>query len=410
MRIRSRLVRLGPLALVALSTPCLAESASTPADLAAASADFACALYRTLEISEPGNLFFSPHSISSALAMTYAGARGETASQMARTLGFDRIDPSVHPLFAQLDRELAQRAAADPEERGGDPFRLRVANALWGEAGYEFLPEFLGVLSENYGAGLSRLDFSGDPEASRRTINEQIAKDTEDKIRELLKEGDITAATRLVLTNAIYFKASWSEPFSENRTKDASFHLLDGSAIETPFMEKSDHFPYHEEEGLQAIEIPYVGDQVAFLVILPAEGRFEVFETDFTAERLRSITSGLHHQMVDLRLPRFETRSRFSLNDALSRMGMPAAFNYPGADFSGMNGNRELFIGGVIHESFVKVDEKGTEAAAATAVIMKAGGMPPRPISLAIDRPFLFLVRDRTTGAVLFLGRLLDPR
>ncbi|MBI4614177.1 MAG: serpin family protein [Planctomycetes bacterium] len=404
-----------PLALVlaALIAPVAAAQEEEPVrELAAAHANFACDLYRTLASPSSDDIFFSPHSISAALEMTWAGARGDTAAEMARALSIGALGDRVHGANGALAAELARRERPADPEQGGEPFRLRVSNALWGQAGYEFRPDFLELLSSRYGAVLRILDFQADTEAARKTINAEISKATEEKIPELLLPPDVTRDVRLVLTNAIYFKASWNEPFREAATENGPFTLLDGSKVEVPIMRRTDWYPSFQEDGFQAIEIPYVGEEIAMTIFVPAAGKLGEFERGLTGERLSGLLARLADEghQVALGLPRFEVRSRFALKDALLALGMKKAFVFGEADFSGMNGNHELYVGGVIHEAFVKVDEKGTEAAAATAVMMRAGGVPPRPIALTIDRPFVYLVRDRGTGAVLFMGRVVDPR
>ena len=367
---------------------------------------FAFDLYQTLR-EEDGNLFYSPHSISLALAMTYAGAHGETAQQMADTLHFVLYQDSLHPAFNSLDIELSQRGEG-AKGKNGEGFRLNIVNAIWGQDGYEFLSEFLDVLAENYGAGLRLLDFMKAPEESRITINNWVSDQTEGRIEDLIPQGVIDALTRLVLTNAIYFNAAWQHPFKEDLTEDGPFYLLDGGEVTVPMMRQTESFGYAEGDGYQVVELPYDGRELSMVLMLPQAGRFEAFEGSLNIQRTDAIVKDLTRRQVALTMPKFEFESDFSLGKTLAAMGMPVAFS-GGADFSGMTGNRDLFISDVIHKAFVSVDEAGTEAAAATAVVMKLTAMPEEPIEVTVDRPFIFLIHDIETGAILFIGRVTTP-
>jgi serpin B len=367
---------------------------------------FAFALYQALK-GEEGNLFYSPYSISLALAMTYAGARGETAEQMAATLQFMLEQDRLHPAFNWLDTELAGRGEG-AQGKDGEGFRLNIVNAIWGQKDYEFLPDFLDILAENYGAGLRILDFINETEQSRLAINEWVSDQTEGRIKDLIPQGAITELTRLVLTNAIYFNAAWQYPFDEDMTANGPFYLLDGGQVTVPMMKQTESFGYTEGEGYQAVELLYDGGELSMVILLPEDGNFEPFEEGLQAQQVSDIISGLQNAEVALTMPRFEFDSEFSLKDTLADMGMRDAFS-DDADFSGMTGKRELLISKVVHKAFVAVDEAGTEAAAATAVIMDATAMPAQPVEVAIDHPFIFLIRDIETGAVLFVGRVLNP-
>lgn len=378
------------------------------AQLAAGNSAFAFDLYQVLR-EKGGNLFYSPYSISLALAMTYAGARGETEQQMASTLHFTLSQSRLHPTFNALDLELAQRGKR-PWSRDGDAFRLNIANALWGQVGYQFLPQFLDTLAENYGAGLNLLDFMGAPEASRVTINEWVSEQTEEKIVDLIPPGVIDMMTRLVLTNAIYFYATWASPFDERMTSDGPFYLPDGNQAAVPMMRQTESFAYAEGAGLQAVELPYDGYGLAMLILLPETRSPAAFEQTLDAARLEAILRDLSPQRVALTMPRFRFEADFMLKPALAALGMPDAFS-TNADFSGMDGGLLLQIDDVIHKAFVAVDEAGTEAAAATAVVMAIKGIPifEEPVEMVIDHPFIFLIRDRASGSVLFIGRVVDP-
>jgi len=370
---------------------------------------FAYDLYQAWR-EQDGNLFYSPYSISVALAMTYAGARGETEKQMAETLHFLLSQDDLHPALNALDQELARRAAAAGSEED-EAFRLSIANSIWGQVGYDFLPAFLDVLAENYGAGLRLTDFMKDPDKSRVIINDWISDQTEDRIEDLIPEGKITPLTRLVLANAIYFKATWLHQFDESRTRDREFNLLGGEQVNVPMMSLSEpaSLLYAQGKGYQAIELPYVGNQVAMTIIMPDAGKFEEIEASLHAARIEAILADMDHKAVALRLPKFSFESSFSMAQTLAAMGMPDAVSIADADFSGMDGTHDLYIENVFHKAFVAVDEAGTEAAAATAVVMSLKAAMPSGIELTIDHPFIFLIRDTVTGSVLFVGRVLNP-
>ncbi len=367
---------------------------------------FAVGLYQTLKSGE-GNLFYSPYSISMALAMTYAGAKGTTAQQMADTLYFTLSQDSLHTTFNGLDQQLASRGQG-AKDKEGQSFKLNIVNALWGQKGYQFLSQYLDLLAQNYGAGMRLLDFRNAPDASRLTINKWVADQTKDKIQDLIPPGAIDTMTRLVLTNAIYFNAAWATAFDKGATQDDKFYLNDGSSVTVPMMHESESLGYAEGSGYKAVELPYDGNELSMVILLPDSGTFTQFENALTADKYGSIIQGLAAKRIALSLPRFKFDSSFSLNQALSTMGMPLAFTDQ-ADFSGMTGNRDLSISDVIHKAFVSVDESGTEAAAATAVIMRATSMPLSPTEVKVDHPFIFVIRDIQTGTVLFIGRVLNP-
>jgi len=382
-------------------------STSEQALLVEGNSAFAFELYQALK-GEEGNLFYSPYSISLALAMTYAGARGETAEQMADTLQFMLEQERLHPAFNWLDAELASRGEG-AAGKDGEGFRLNIVNAIWGQKDYEFLTDFLDVLAENYGAGLRILDFITETEKSRLAINDWVSDQTEGRIEDLIPQGAIDALTRLVLTNAIYFNAAWKYPFDKDVTADGPFYLLDGGQVTVPMMKQTQSFGYAEGAGYQAVELPYDGDELSMVILLPEAGKFEAFEEGLQAQQVSDIISSLQPTHIALTMPRFEFDSEFSLKDSLADMGMPIAFSPDEADFSGMDGRTvhpKLFISNVVHKAFVAVDEAGTEAAAATAVIV---GIVSMPGEVTIDRPFIFLIRDIETGAILFVGRVLNP-
>ena len=385
------------------------------AALARGNTTFAFDLYEALR-EDGGNLFYSPYSISLALAMTYAGARGDTETQMADTLHFDLPQDSLHPTFNALDLELASRGR-DGQGTDAGGFRLRIANAVWGQHDYEFQQMFIDLLAENYGAGVRQANFREAPEESRVTINDWIAEQTEDKIIDLIPEGVINPLTRMVLTNAIYFKAAWASPFYEGDTNNGPFHLLDGSEALVPMMRNTEFFSYARGDGYQVVDLPYVGHELSMTILFPDQGHFREFEDAMDVTLLESVLGDTERQYVTLVMPKFEFESQFELAKTLEQMGMSNAFDRGKSDFSGMDGNSCfagdepcLFIRDVIHQAFVSVDEQGTEAAAATGVAVQLESEKPDPVLVAIDRPFIFLVRDSDTGAILFLGRVLDPR
>jgi len=366
---------------------------------------FAFDLYRSLKTQDE-NLFYSPYSISLALAMTYAGARGATESQMAQTLHFLAQD-QLHPAFNALDLQLAERgkAASDNEK----PLQLNIANAVWAEKTYPFLQSFLDTIALNYGAGIRLADFINQYEAVRKEINTWVSDQTEDKINDLIPEGVLNADTRMALVNAIYFKADWLHPFDADSTRDAPFHLLDGSDVTVPVMNHGTFIPYAKGDGWQAIELAYQGETAAMDIIVPDEGRFEEVESSLDYEAASAIFGSLQPTSVSLALPKFKFESSFGLADQLKALGMTEAFDPDQADFTGMSERNDLYISAVVHKAFVAVDEKGTEAAAATAVIVAATSAPLYDVTLTVDRPFIFLIRDIPTGQILFIGRVLNP-
>jgi serpin B len=367
---------------------------------------FALDIYHSLR-SGGGNLILSPYSISLALAMTYAGARGETEAQMADVLHFAQGQTPTHNSFNALDLGLAQRG--EGKDKDQEPMKLNIANAVWAEQTLPFQQEFLDTVAVNYGAGVHLADFVNEFEPARREINSWVSDRTEDRINDLLPEGILNAYTRMVLVNAIYFKADWLSPFDADSTDDEPFHLLDGSTVETPFMNDDLFIPHAQGDGYQAVELAYAGQTAAMDIIVPDEGRFDEIESALDHEMLNTILNGMQEKSVSLSLPKFEYDASFNLSDTLKGMGMTDAFDNDLADFSGMTGQKDLYISDVVHKAFVAVDEEGTEAAAATAVIMElTSAMLPENV-LTIDRPFIFVIRDTVSGQILFVGRVLNP-
>jgi len=385
----------------------LVAQASVSADQAALTQGnnaFAVELYTHLR-SQPGNLFFSPESISTAFAMAYAGARGRTATQMQQVFHFTLPADRLHPAMGAL---LASMNAAHPD------YQLRVADALWAEQDEQFLPNFVKVMQQDYGAGFRRVDFEHAPEAVRGTINQWVAQETSNRIQNLIGPGVLTPATRLVLTNAIYFKGTWLDPFPARDTSREDFYLSSGATAKTPLMHRSGEYSYYDGGSFQELELPYKGDELAMIVLLPKQkDGLTALEQQFTDAAASSWIARLEPaEKVIVTLPSFTMTQQFELSGTLAAMGMPQAFS-GAADFSGMTGERGFTISAAIHKAFIDVNERGTEAAAATSTIMTATAMrapEPPPIVFRADHPFLFLIRDTRTGEILFMGRLEDPR
>lgn len=377
-----------------------ADETSIPPAAAASNNQFAVDLYGRLAPTD-GNLFLSPLSITTALAMTYAGADGATAKEMAAVLHFPPESPQTHEAFGAL---LSGLAAEDK------PYRLDIANALWLQEDYDFLKPFLDTVQEHYDAGLFKVDFkAGD--AARGKINAWVEEQTEDKIQDLIPAGALGAQTRLVLTNAIYFKGDWVLAFDKKSTKEDAFHVSASQEVRAPLMHRVARYGYLRGEGFQALSMPYKGDELAMLVLLPDEvGGLPQLEKSLSAEAIAGWLAQLEPREVDVTFPRFKATSQFELARMLESLGMATAFSPAAADFSRMTGAKDLFISAVIHKAYVDVNEEGTEAAAATGVIMKVTAAIPqeKPVFRA-DHPFLYLIYEKATGAVLFLGRLVDP-
>ena len=362
--------------------------------------EFALDLYTRLGNHE-GNLFLSPYSVSTALAMTYAGARGETARQMADVLCFSTAPEQLHSTFAAL-------LALDHASGSQAGCQLRMANALWGQTGYGFLEGFLALTRERYGAALRQVDFASATEEARQIINTWVEDRTDHQIKEMLHRDNLSPATVLVLTNAIHFKGNWASRFHREHTQDGSFWMNRLEKVVVPMMHQMRKFGYATDGELSLLELPYVGEDLSMVVLLPKEvDGLARLEQSLTAENLERWLAQLHLQPVRVALPRFALDARFDLARTLEEMGMTDAFNGARADFSGMTGRRELWIDEVIHQARVEVNEEGTEAAAATAVVMRKG---PPIADFVTDHPFLFLIRHRPTGSILFLGRVLNPR
>jgi serpin B len=376
---------------------------------------FALKLYDKLH-DKPGNLFFSPYSISTAVAMTYAGARGQTEQQIAEAMHFPIIlagDPAngsklppdrrrFHAAFRAVMEDLNSRT-----EKGA--YKLHVANALWGQRGCRFYKEYIELVEADYHGRLTEVDFIRATERSRKTINTWVEKQTNQKIKDLIPPGALNQLTRLVLTNAIYFKGSWASRFKKEKTSQAPFTLTNGDKVNVPMMSQTETFNYVQAEDFELLEMAYVEDELSMLIFLPKkfDGLSE-FEKTLTSENLSQWLTKLRKTKVIVSVPRFKVTSEFGLSDVLKSMGIKDAFTRQ-ADFSGMSGMKDLFISAVLHKAYVDVTEEGTEAAAATGIVVGVTSVQPPPPEFRADHPFVFLIRDNRTGSILFIGRVLNP-
>jgi len=387
--------------LLACAFAPMAHAQADVANLVQENSEFAFALYEKLAAKD-GNLFFSPYSISNALAMTYAGARGNTAAEMKATMRFHLDDDRLHAAFNRVIADLN----GDPKKQA---FQLSVANRLWGQKDYGFQPAFLKIGQDFYRAGLQELEF-GNPEESRKIINAWVEKQTKDKIKNLIPQGEITPLTRLVLTNAIYFKAPWQTPFEVEATRPGSFHLADGKTVEVPMMHANPMAGVLVRDTFSLLQLLYKDRQQSMVILLPKkkDGVAEL-EKQVSAAKLTAWLKDVGAYEVDLKMPKFKLTTEFKLNRELIDMGMKDAFVQGRADFSGMATRENLSISAVLHKAFVDVNEAGTEAAAATAVVIRGESRPPRATFHA-DHGFLFLIRDHATGSILFMGRVVNPK
>jgi serpin B len=380
------------------------EPDTKPTDIAASCNGFAFDLYARLRKRE-GNQSCSPFSVESALAMTSLGARGSTAEQMNQTLHLPQDSQAAHAAFA----DFAKRVISDRADRG---YQLSVANALWGANSYPFRKDFLAKSQEYYGAGLMELDFAANPEAARGTINNWVEKQTHERIKDLMPSGSISADTRLVLTNAIWFKGTWQNQFDKKATSDELFHQSPDKSAKVPMMHRTGSFGYFADNQVQVLGIPYRGREMSMAFLLPAKkGDLASLEQAASADSVKKWLGSMHAMEVVVTLPKFKIASEFQLARTLSEMGMTDAFSGR-ANFSGMSEKEGLMISQVIHKAFVEVNEEGAEAAGATGVVMRPTAMklPDRkPPVFRADEPFLFLIRDEKSGCILFLGRVSNP-
>ncbi|MDD3094927.1 MAG: serpin family protein [Candidatus Neomarinimicrobiota bacterium] len=350
------------------------------------------------------NLFFSPFSISSALAMAYAGAAGNTADEMRKVLYFGQPNSSFHQCFGTLSAAL--------QYSGDEDLKVSIANAIWVEDQYKLLKPYQQLIRDYYKSEAKEMDFIGAPEASRLLINQWVSEQTNDRIKDLLPSGSVDALTRLILTNAVYFNAEWDEHFNEDMTKKAFFYPETGDAYQVDMMYKRQHYPYYETKDFQILEIDYKGKRYAMMLVLPREkGKMTELLPHLDREMLADYDSLKKTEDVILYLPKFRLETRYEMSSILQEMGMAEAFSGQ-ANFSGISGKKDLMISEVIHKAFIEIDEKKTEAAAATGVVMRLTAMPPvprAPITFRADHPFLFLIREKHTAAILFMGCLGAP-
>jgi serpin B len=370
--------------------------------------DFGLDLYSKLKIKS-GNIFISPYSISTALGMAYAGAKGDTAKEMAKVLHFSLPHEKQAESMAELMRSV--------QPTSEDSYTLMISNALWGQKGFGFLPQFLDILKKYYGAGLEEVDFAKDTEGSRIIINQWVEENTKQRIKDLIKSGMLSGYTRLVLTNAVYFKGIWQDKFEKTATSEQDFYDIDQKILKVSMMNNSKSYKYFENDSLQVLELPYKGDKISMLVLLPKEKDGVInLGLDLNAENLDIWLKGLSETEVNVYLPKFELEYDCNLSDILINLGMAQAFSQEQADFSGMNGKgwdspQHLILDKVIHKAWVKVDEEGTEAAAATAVVMMTNSISvaKEPKQFKADHPFIFIIHDNPSGAILFIGRVMNP-
>jgi serpin B len=394
---------------VGLAMAAAPRAVADPADAAKAGAAIDAFGFELLRAATAGteNAVLSPASIVLALAMTRPGARGETAAQIDEVLRAVASDEHAGWLNA-LDAALASRSGTFRDQGGEDQqVTLRIANAPFAQRDYPWNDDYLTALASRFGAGVRLVDYATATEAARKAINGWVDEQTEQRIPELLEPGVLDSLTRLVLVNAIYLKAAWGTPFPEASTAVQPFTRLDGSSIAVPTMHLREAFTYASGDGWRAVELPYVGGALAMTIIVPDD--LAAFQARLDGDAFAAITAALEPRPVDLWLPKFGIETKTDLATVLAAMGMPDAFNPDLADFSGMTAQERLYISAVIHQANIDVDEKGTTAAAATAVVMRATGAPREPVVLRVDRPFLFALRDIDTGTVLFLGRVVEP-
>ncbi len=351
------------------------------------------------ELEKDKNIFFSPFSIYAALSMTSEGAKGQTALEMQKVMHLPENANLRQTGFENLMTSL---------NSGSTNFKLTAANALWVQKDYSFLPEFIEINKKRYKANAENLDFINQPDAARKKINSWAADNTNNKIKELLSENNITKYTRLILTNTIYFKGEWAKQFEKFLTKEADFTASEGHIVKAQMMHIQRSFSYLETEDAQVLEMPYKNNELSMIVILPKKGH--TLQNISTKNLETFLSSKIDFELLQVSFPKFKIEAKYLMKDDLSKMGMPLPFTDK-ADFSGMTGSKELQISQVIHQTFVDVDEAGTEAAAATAVGMEAGGMPNRiePKQFNADRPFIFAIKHNTSGAVLFMGAVNNP-
>ncbi len=377
-------------------------NSTTPETVAAGNNQFALDLYSKYK-SDDGNVFFSPYSIETALAMTYEGARGQTADEMQSVLHFPKDDQERRNGFAAIYEQI---------NRKDKNYTLSTANALWAQKDYYFLPDYLDITGKYYDGNVTNLDFVRDAENSRLTINSWVENQTNDKITDLIPPGVIDASTRLVLTNAIYFKGTWVKQFDKDNTQEQDFRVSPSTTVKAQMMSLTGEdavFNYTETDQAQILELPYAGNDLSMLIFLPKGDDINSLEGSLSAGNLAAWENSMSEENVNVYMPKYKFETKYYMTDTLKEMGMPTAFSGD-ADFSGMTGKKDLFISDVIHQAYIEVNEEGTEAAAATGVIMGATSVGPSQVkTFNADHPFIFLIQDKTTGAILFMGRVNDP-
>ena len=385
--------------------------AASDADLAAvvaANTAFAIKSFASLAADPDSNAIFSPYSITMASALLAPGALGTTLSGIEQALSFSLPQDRLNPALNRLDQILAGETTGAALDTNGlaEPI-FTNANAVWSQQGFSILQTYLDTLAINYGAGVHLTDFNGATEVSRQTINDWVAAQTNQRILNLLPQGSVTRDTLLVLTNAVWFKASWASQFSPGATLNRSFSNHNGSSSSVPFMSQQLSALYAQADGCQAIELPYAGNKLSMLVIMPDPGSFDSFATSLTPDVLSGLIGNMAAKEVAFSLPKFTFSSSFDLGAMLRSFGMNDAFDPARADFSGIDGARDLSVASALHQAFIGVDENGTEAAAATAYGMVGTAVRLPDLTLAIDHPFMYLIRERQTGSILFMGKVV---
>lgn len=391
-----------PLVMGFAGCPCSSPEADVQA-IVEANNRFALELYRLYSQKYEGdNIFFSPFSLSNAFAMLYEGARGKTAEEMLKVFHFPEDTKARREGFLSLYREI------NKEDK---KYELSLANALWTQRDYPFLKGYLSAVEKYYGGRASNLDFSKDPEGSRQTINNWVEDKTKDKIKDLLPEGTITPLTRLVLTNAIYFKGLWVFPFDEKLTKEEEFRVAPDRSLMVQMMSlpRVQNLNYAETDDLQILEMLYEGEDISMLVLLPKGNSLDKLEGSLNLQNLKKWRGMLKREEVEVYFPKFKLERKYSMAEDLEKLGMPSAFEPSEADFSGLTGKRDLFVTAAIHQAFVEVNEEGTEAAAATGIVLGRTAVS-RHFLFRADHPFIFIIQDKKRGNILFIGRLYDPR
>lgn len=396
-------ISIGPIAVKEIS----AADGNDLKSVVSGNTDFAFALYGKLKDdsnapSSKSNLFFSPYSISTALSMTYGGARGQTKEQMAKTLHFNLADQNLHSAFVSLQKQIVN----DDNKRG---YQLFLVNSLWGQKGYPILKEFLDSTCNYYGATFNLLDFARETEKSRKTINSWVKEKTKNKIKDIIPSGGIDEETVLVLANAVYFKGEWKFEFNVSETKNENFIVSSDDKVKASMMHIKENFNYYEDANLQMIKLPYKGDEISMLVILPnkIDGLNEI-ESRFTSDTFNALLLKMQECKVDVSFPKFKIIwGTFSLKSTLKDLGMPDAFEPRKADFSGIDISKRIWISNIFHKTFIEVDEKGTEASAATSVVLTQSSN--LAIVFRADHPFIFIIRDNHSGSILFMGRVMNP-